>query len=526
MAKLTDLYVNIGAKTDGLKKGLGDAQGQVKGFSQSIGRLGAMIAGAFAVSTVVAFASQVSRLALGADEVKTAFSRLNDPSLLARLRGATSGTVSDLALMKSAIRADSLGIPLKQLGTYFEFAERQAGALGMNTEQVTEAIVNGIGNKSARAFRQLGVSSIEVQKAFAGIEPELLTVESVADRAFVMITEKLREMGDGTVSATDKIDEQAAAWENAKVAFGGFWNEFKAFIAPAATAAFTKMEQFVEAFRTTGGNPNAMAAYFHAIKGQSEEIKKQAKYEEDKARIIAEGDARKRIAEDNARIAAEKTNKVLKERQEILSKLGTDLTDNALGFGMKPTQPDVPIEPFPEDIAQPDMWAKVENNMSSLPGVIDKVAGAFDNAHISAKDFADQVMYLGETATSLKSFAKEAGNAARQFIASQIASGIATIISKTFASTKNPWLGIVLGGVAGGLAAATFNSVVPKFAKGGMTHGPQLAMVGDNPSGKEMIIPSEQWGKMGQNIKIEGIVRGKDLYWVSKNYTDHLNRTK
>tara|TARA_R110000824_G_scaffold8270_1_gene37318 strand:- start:1719 stop:3143 length:1425 start_codon:yes stop_codon:yes gene_type:complete len=38
---------------------------------------------------------------------------------------------------------------------------------------------------------------------------------------------------------------------------------------------------------------------------------------------------------------------------------------------------------------------------------------------------------------------------------------------------------------------------IPTFAKGGIVTGPQLAMLGDNPSGTEMVVPLEKAGAMG-----------------------------
>jgi len=68
---------------------------------------------------------------------------------------------------------------------------------------------------------------------------------------------------------------------------------------------------------------------------------------------------------------------------------------------------------------------------------------------------------------------------------------------------------------AGGLAAAAFNSIIPSFSEGGMVSGPTLAMVGDNPSGIEYMIPKEKLDKLGSNnnsaIQVFGRISGKDI---------------
>jgi len=46
-----------------------------------------------------------------------------------------------------------------------------------------------------------------------------------------------------------------------------------------------------------------------------------------------------------------------------------------------------------------------------------------------------------------------------------------------------------------GLDLSNWN--IPALAKGGIVTGPTLAMIGDNPSGKEAVIPLEKAGDMG-----------------------------
>jgi hypothetical protein len=75
---------------------------------------------------------------------------------------------------------------------------------------------------------------------------------------------------------------------------------------------------------------------------------------------------------------------------------------------------------------------------------------------------------------------------------------------------------------------------LPKFAKGGMVTGLTTAVLGDNPSGKEAVIPFErmgsflnQFGGGNQNMKVEvvGVVRGEDIYLSNSNYLQRKNRT-
>jgi hypothetical protein len=77
-------------------------------------------------------------------------------------------------------------------------------------------------------------------------------------------------------------------------------------------------------------------------------------------------------------------------------------------------------------------------------------------------------------------------------------------------------------------------SGIPKFAKGGMVMGPTLAMLGDNASGKEAVIPFEKMGSFlsqygtggGGNMKVEvvGRISGEDIFFSGVNYSNNRNK--
>ena len=57
---------------------------------------------------------------------------------------------------------------------------------------------------------------------------------------------------------------------------------------------------------------------------------------------------------------------------------------------------------------------------------------------------------------------------------------------------------------------------VMSHARGTITNGPEFALIGDNPSGKEAVIPSEMWGKLGGgttfNLNVYGtLISERDL---------------
>jgi len=57
-----------------------------------------------------------------------------------------------------------------------------------------------------------------------------------------------------------------------------------------------------------------------------------------------------------------------------------------------------------------------------------------------------------------------------------------------------------LGLIAGGAIMKGLGSKIPKLAQGGMATNPTLAMIGDNKSGKEMVLPFERTGEFANMI--------------------------
>lgn len=75
-------------------------------------------------------------------------------------------------------------------------------------------------------------------------------------------------------------------------------------------------------------------------------------------------------------------------------------------------------------------------------------------------------------------------------------------LKKTFGTAMGPAGAIALiagGGLLKGVASSLF-SQTPKFAQGGMVMGQTLAVLGDNPSGREMALPWEKTGSFAQAI--------------------------
>ena len=108
------------------------------------------------------------QLAKEAEGVEMAFNRLNRPELLDNLRNATHNTVSDLELMKNAVKFDNFGLSLEQMGTFLAFAQQQAKDTGQSVDYMVDSIVTGLGRKSLPILDNLGLSAAEIKKRNEG----------------------------------------------------------------------------------------------------------------------------------------------------------------------------------------------------------------------------------------------------------------------------------------------------------------------------------------------------------------------
>jgi tape measure domain-containing protein len=131
--------------------------------------------------------------------------------------------------------------------------------------------------------------------------------------------------------------------------------------------------------------------------------------------------------------------------------------------------------------------------------------------------------------SSMRKLAQSVKRAAQEIIGNFIQTGVAAAVSNALKNPVGvvPPLGLALAAFAGAAAKGLFTSVInsiapPKLARGGMTTGLTTAIVGDNPSGKEAIIPFERMGEFlnmaggGGATRVTGLfeVRGSDLVLV------------
>lgn len=177
---------------------------------------------------------QSVELAKSGEGVRNAFERLNRPGLLDNLKEATHGTVSELELMKAAVKFDDFKLPVEQLGTLLAFAQKKAKDTGQSVDYMVDSIVTGLGRKSLMILDNLGLSASQVKEkmaetgdmttAVAAIIKEQMSeageyVETAADRAARAAADASNQMEELGLKAMPVAEEWAKAWN--EISLGG-----------------------------------------------------------------------------------------------------------------------------------------------------------------------------------------------------------------------------------------------------------------------------------------------------------------
>jgi len=144
-------------------------------------------------------------------------------------------------------------------------------------------------------------------------------------------------------------------------------------------------------------------------------------------------------------------------------------------------------------------------------------------------DIGQTIMNMGiQGMETMQDFGNELLNNIRRTISALIAQGIASMVSA--ALVKNSFLGplaVPIAAAAGGTAAALFNTMIPKFADGGVVYGPTLGLIGEysgashNP---EVIAPLDRLRDLiredndQQDITVHGMLSGNAIYLTNQRH--------
>ena len=209
----TDIDFKIGADLKQFRGAMGNIDHSLKKLSGGFGALGGVIGASFAIDIIQQFAAESIQLATKMEGVQAAFNRLNDPNLLSNLRAATAGTVDDLKLMQTAVKADNFRIPMDVLAKGLEFAQRRAQATGESVDYMVDSFVTGLGRQSVMILDNLGISASELRERMA-------EGATMAEAVGEIMDEEFEKVGARVTTTSMKIDQQRAAITNLKSEIG------------------------------------------------------------------------------------------------------------------------------------------------------------------------------------------------------------------------------------------------------------------------------------------------------------------
>lgn len=223
---LAKLAVEIAANTASFNKSLNQSQANFSKFTSGILKAGAALGLAFTGKEIAQAGFEMAKLAGEAEGVKAAFDRLPESAkLMNDLKDATSGTVSELDLMKRTVQAANFGISLQALPDLLKFAAIRAQQTGQSVDYLVDSIITGIGRKSPLILDNLGISAVRLKEQFNGASLEAQNIGDVAQAVGRIASEELKKMGDFSDNTSSKVQRLSASWENFKVAIGGVINE-------------------------------------------------------------------------------------------------------------------------------------------------------------------------------------------------------------------------------------------------------------------------------------------------------------
>lgn len=191
----------------GLFAGLGDKMGgmlQVFGGNMLTKAAGAV---ASLGSEMLESIHQGVELARQGEGIRNAFERLGRGDILDGLRQATHGTVTDIELMKAAVKFNDFKLPLDELGTMLAFAQQKAKDTGQSVDYMVDSIVTGLGRKSLMILDNLGLSATEVKDKMAETGDMTKAVGAI-------IREQMSKAGDYVETAADRAAQANVSLQN------------------------------------------------------------------------------------------------------------------------------------------------------------------------------------------------------------------------------------------------------------------------------------------------------------------------
>ena len=192
-------------KSSGLFGG-GKLDGMLQVFGGNLMTKAAGFAASFA-SEIGSCVQQGIELARQGEGVRIAFERLGRGDILDGLREATHGTVTDIELMKAAVKFNDFKLPVEELGTMLAFAQQKAKDTGQSVDYMVDSIVTGLGRKSLMILDNLGLSAAEIKE-------KMKQTGDMTKAVGAIIREQMAKAGDYVETAADRAAQANVSLQN------------------------------------------------------------------------------------------------------------------------------------------------------------------------------------------------------------------------------------------------------------------------------------------------------------------------
>lgn len=267
----SDMLVRIKANTDNYNAGIARASRTLSQFKQDNLTAGGVInqltksltAAAAGYMSVAAAGSAITglvkesvELAKAGEGIRLAFERLNRPDLLNGLRQATHGTITDIELMKAAVRFDDFKLNLDDMGAMLAFAQQKAKDTGQSVDYMVESITMGLGRQSKQILDNLGISASEITKRMKSTGDMTKAVAEI-------IREQMSKAGDYVETASERATQAEVDLKNAMEQLGKVFaplteqaNSFFSSIQIGAVKAMTKIGEMLNTLSAAGRAAN------------------------------------------------------------------------------------------------------------------------------------------------------------------------------------------------------------------------------------------------------------------------------
>lgn len=240
------------------------------------------------VSSMSDMVKEGVEMAKAAEGIRNAFSRLNRADLLDELREATHGTVTDIELMKQAVKFNDFRLSLDEMGTMLAFAQQKAKDTGQSVDYMVDSIVTGLGRQSLMILDNLGLSASEIRERMKETGDMTTAVGQI-------IREQMSSAGEYVETAADRETRANAELKNAMEELGRtfqplneaantFWNDMKI----GAINALNEIRPLINEMTAAGRVRNAEGRYggsdkissqLDILSGMKTEKGRQAQYE-------------------------------------------------------------------------------------------------------------------------------------------------------------------------------------------------------------------------------------------------------